>query len=61
MPVLSPCNRIVQAKRLIVQAKEEEVAGKLETALNKYQEGSVKRKLIVDSTRIPSREYQIEG
>lgn len=40
-PILSPCSRIVKAKAIIIKAKEEEVNGLLESALNKYEEGEI--------------------
>ena len=42
-PTLSPCSRILQAKQIIVQAREQEAQGRLTESLKLYKEGDAER------------------
>lgn len=42
-PTLSPCSRILQAKQIIVQAREQEAQGRLTESLKLYKEGDAAR------------------
>lgn len=42
-PTLSPCSRILQAKHIIVQAREQEAQGRLTESLKLYKEGDAER------------------
>lgn len=42
-PTLSPCSRIMQAKQIIIQAREQEAQGRLTESLKLYKEGDAGR------------------
>lgn len=43
-PTLSPCSRILQAKQMIIQAREHEAQGRLTESLELYKEGGTERR-----------------
>ena len=66
-PTLSPCSRILQAKQVILKAREQEAQGRLTESLELYKEGGDEREdswvaleLLPDNERLQKKVEEVE-